>query len=126
MKNITIFGNPDLPMDSLPIRIIPELRRLFPDTEFTVIDPNEEWNIPEELIVIDTVVGIADIAIFHDLKSFIGAPKLTCHDFDAYSNLVFLQKLGKLRKIKIIGIPPDISQKNALESLTKLLQTNSI
>lgn len=121
-KTIFIFGNPDLKNDSLPIQLIPRLQKIFPNISFEIKDPNEEWNIPEELTIIDTVINIKEVVVFDDLKIFDTAPKLTMHDFDALSNLCYMKKLGKLKKIKIIGIPPNMSYEKTLEAIKKVLQ----
>lgn len=118
---IYIFGNPDLKMDCLPIKIFPELRKKFPEIEFSIIDPNEEWEVPEELIIIDTVVGIDTVKVFDDLKKFVPAPNISMHDFDAYANLRFLEKLGKLRKVKIIGVPARINPDSLLKNLVDII-----
>lgn len=130
-KTIFVFGNSELPADSLPLKILPELKRIFPEIDFQVKDPNEDWNIPEELTIIDTVQRIKDVAIFKDLDNFEKAPRLTMHDFDAYANLLLLKKLGKLKKIKIIGIPappsggpPMISKKEAVEKISAILRAS--
>ncbi len=123
MKNtIYVFGNPDVEMDSLPLRVLSKLQERFPDIEFTVLDPNEEWKIPEEMTMIDTVVGIKELTVFNDLKHFIEAPRISVHDFDAFFNLIYLQKLGKLKKIKIFGIPPDMPEISATSELTKAIE----
>ncbi len=111
---VFVFGNPDLPMDSLPLRILPELRKRLPDIDFQVKDPNEEWDVPEELTVIDTVVGLKEPRVFDGLDAFSSAPRLTMHDFDAYANLKLLQKIGRLKKIRIIGLPPNLTKTSAL------------
>ncbi|MBI2609967.1 hypothetical protein HYW53_02210 [Candidatus Giovannonibacteria bacterium] len=112
-KQIFVFGNPDLEMDSLPIRILPELQKIFPEIEFEVLDPNEEWEIPAEITIIDTVEDISKPQMFYDLKNFRPPPRLTMHDFDAYSNLRHLQKIGKLKKITVIAIPPNFDPMRA-------------
>jgi hypothetical protein len=58
MNTVLVFGNPDLAMDALPLSLVEELHRVRPDLSFVVKDPNEDWNIPRTLMVIDTVVGI--------------------------------------------------------------------
>lgn len=123
-ETVFVFGNKELEMDSLPLKILPDLRRLFPSINFEVKDPNEEWLVPEKLIMIDSVVGLDKIKIFDDLESFDTAPRLTMHDFDALSNLRYLKKLGKLKKIRIIGLPPDMEEGEAIESVSKILRTN--
>ncbi|MCR4275488.1 MAG: hypothetical protein NUV83_01905 [Candidatus Wolfebacteria bacterium] len=119
---IYIFGNPEIEIDSLPLKILPELQKKFLEIKFEIKDPNEEWEIPEELTVIDTVLGIEEIRVFEDLKNFSKAPNVSLHDFDAYSNLRYLEKLGRLKKIKIIGIPPTISQEKAVEEISVILK----
>ena len=115
---VFVFGNAALEQDSLPLRILPELQKKFPQIEFRALDPNEEWDVPEEMIVIDTVMGIKDITVFDSLEQFSAAPRVSLHDFDAYANLRLLSKLGKLKKIKIIGVPPDISKEEAIHTIS--------
>jgi len=118
---IYVFGNPDIPEDSLPLRILPRLRLAFPAISFEIKDANEEWDVPENLTIIDTTVGIDSIRVFHDLESFSGAPRVSLHDFDALTQLRYLQKLGKLKKITIIGVPPTMAENEALDAVSKTL-----
>ena len=120
-KTIFIFGNPDLEIDSLPLQILPELQKTLPEIEFIIKDPNEEWNVPEEMVIIDTVVGLDKVTIFDDIDEFVGAPQVSMHDFDALTNLRFLKKLGKLKKIKVIGVPPNITKEIAFDSVKKAI-----
>lgn len=119
---VYVFGNPNLPADSMPLRILPALRARFPQAQFEVKDPNEEWDVPEELVIIDTVQGVAEVTVFDDLAKFAATPRVTMHDFDALTNLRYLQKLGKLKKIKIIGVPPEIDEQEALGVVSVILQ----
>ena len=114
---VFVFGNPDLPADSLSLRILPALKKRCPGVIFKVRDPNEEWEAPEELTIIDTVVGIDEVKIFDGLEDFENTPRVSLHDFDAITNLRYLQKLGKIRKIKIIGISPTMSEEEAANSV---------
>ena len=118
---VFIFGNPDLEIDSLPVKLAPRLRQTFTDISFEVKDPNEEWDVPEELTVIDTVMDLNEVTVFNDLESFDASPRLTMHDFDALANLKYLKKLGKLKKIRIIGVPPDIGIDAAFQSIVEQL-----
>jgi len=119
---VFVFGNPDLKMDSLPLRLLPELRRRLPATEFLVKDPNEEWDVPEELTIIDTVVGIAGPRLFPTLNDFAAAPRLTMHDFDAFANLRLLQKIGRLKSVRIIGLPPHFEEATAADFIENSLR----
>lgn len=44
------------------------------------------------------------------------------HDFDALTKLRFLQKLGKLKEVMIIGVPPEMDEEKALEDTSALLE----
>jgi hypothetical protein len=122
IKRVFVFGNINLENDSLPLRIMSKLQVKFSDIKFEIRDPNEEWDVPEEFIIIDTVIGIRDIRIFDNLEKFLSVPRVSMHDFDALTNLRFLWKLGKIKKIKIIGLPPDMAESKALREITKILK----
>ncbi len=117
---IFVFGNEDLEMDSLPLRLLQKLQKQFPEHEFLVHDPNEEWDVSEPFCIIDTVVGLKEPRIFDSIDVFKDVPNLSMHDFDALTNLRFLKKLGKLPAIKIIGLPVEISESDALLAITFL------
>jgi len=118
---VFVFGNPDLDFDSFPLRILPRLKKQLPKIDFEIKDPNEEWEVPEEIIIIDTVAGINKPTVFENLENFSAPPRVSAHDFDAYTNLKYLQKLGKIKKIKIIGLPSMISKNVAIEFAIKIL-----
>ena len=123
---IYIFGNPDLQMDSLPIKLMPKLSEAFPSIHFELKDPNEEWDVPEELTAIDAVVGLEKVTVFTDLESFDSTPRLTMHDFDALANLKYLKKLGKLKRITIIGVPVEMGEEEAIESVSERIRGSVI
>ena len=122
-RKVFVFGNSDLDFDSLPLRILPKLKKRLPEIDFEIKDPNEEWEIFEnELIIIDTVVGIDKPVVFDSLENFSASPRVSMHDFDAYANLKYLQKLGKIKKIKIIGLPPDASENEAVGFIKAIIK----
>jgi len=121
-KQVYVFGNINLENDSLPLRIMPKLQEKFPDIKFEIRDPNEEWQVPEEFIIIDTVFGIKGVKTFNSLNKFLSAPRVSMHDFDALTNLRYLLKLGKIKKIKIIGLPPDIEESEAVKKVSAILR----
>ncbi|HEY4497434.1 MAG TPA: hypothetical protein VJC20_01605 [Candidatus Paceibacterota bacterium] len=123
---IIVLGNPEMDSDALPLKILPRLKKEFQEIEFAVVDPNEEWEIPENLVMMDTVECIDQVTTFNDLSSFSVAPHVTMHDFDAYANLKLLEKLGKLKKIKIIGVPPAISEEEAIKQIVPTIHSTAL
>ncbi len=121
--NVYVFGNPDLETDSLPLKILPLLQKDFSEIAFKARDPNEDFDLPENSVIIDSVSGLKQPAIFGNLSEFAAPPNLTLHDFDLFSKLKFLQKLGKLpADLKIIGLPPNLETQKALNFVKKCLR----
>ncbi len=125
-KTIYIFGNPLLNFDNLPIKLVPELRKKFPDINFIIQDPNENIkpSANGELIIIDTVININTVIIINNIKQLETGKIYSMHDFDLAFNLKLLKKIGKLKKVKIFGVPPDLNKQTALEQLSKLILLN--
>lgn len=123
MKTIYIFGNPLLLFDNLPIQLISDLQKEFPDFNFIHKDPNENLH-PEngELIIIDTVVGPKEVIIIDDIEKIESSPTVSMHDLDLGFNLKLLKKIGSLTKVTILGVPQDIKKEKALLELKKLLE----
>lgn len=80
---------------------------------------NQDSN--KHLYIIDTVINIKKITVFHDLSVFEKAPRVSMHDFDAYANLLLLKKLGKLPACTIIGVPPDYDEYQAFKETTNVI-----
>lgn len=123
---VFIFGNPDLAKDSLPLKILPRLSNTLPAITFTMVDPNEEWEAPENLTIIDTVMNIKEPKLFTDLESFSPSPRLTMHDFDALTSIKYLKKIGRVKNVTIIGIPPEMPEDEALEFLVTTFRSNQL
>jgi len=88
---------------------------------------NNEKKIDDSIVIIDAVQGITKVRVFNDLRQFISAhKKLTMHDFDLYDELMLLQKLKKLPKVAIIGIPWGESEKDIWNDLLKIIQATSL
>jgi hypothetical protein len=122
---IFVFGNPDIAMDSLPLTLMPKLAESLPEHTFTNLDPNEDWDVPRIMVIIDTVVGLEEPRMFEGFDHFMKAPRMTCHDFDAYANLLLLKKLGKIDDTTILGLPPGYDGDKALSWLTESISSLS-
>ena len=119
---IYVFGNEDIEMDSLPVRLMGDIKKEFSDISCEHLDPNEDFDTSEPFIIIDTVVGLKNVHLFESLKDFVPPPSFTCHDFDVFSNLRLLEKLGMLPNYRIIGIPPMMNKEEALQEILTLVK----
>jgi len=123
IKTIYIFGNPLLDFDSLPVKLLPELKKKFPEYDFIIADPNENLKPKnKELIIIDTVVGTDKVIVFDNIDKIQNSPRYSMHDFDLGFNLKLLKKIGALEKATIFGVPAKIKKQAALKQLIFLLK----
>ncbi len=109
MSIIHIFGNPLLPFDSLPIKFVPRLQKIFPKIEFKIFDPSENLK-PEnkKLFIIDTVEGIEKVTLIKDILQIKTDRIHSLHDFDLGFNLKLLHKIGELEEVVIVGVPMEV------------------
>lgn len=114
---IYVFGNPLVEEDSAPLIILPQLKIQFPDIDFIVIDPNENFPPKDErdLIILDVVKGISEVMLldYSDLALIEKSP-VSPHDYDLLLHLLLLKKMGKIDRVKIIGIPQNTINDNKL------------
>lgn len=122
-KTVYVLGNPLLPSDSLPLKLLPHLRESCPDFLFEILDPTEEisLSVEQDLILIDTIIGVKKVTVFHNLSSLALSPRVTVHDYDLPINLGMLQKLRKIKKITIIGVPQKRNLKEILREVINAL-----
>jgi len=122
-KIIHIFGNPLLDFDSLPLKLAPKLKKIFPEIDFVISDPNENFKpINQELFIIDSVEGIKKVTLIENLDQLKTEKKYSLHDLDLAFNLKLLQKIGKLKKVKILGVPMKEDEKEILEQLERWIK----
>ncbi len=120
---IYILGNELVEEDSLPLRILGNLRKDFKKIEFIELDSTEGLPEEEELIIIDSVINTDKIVIYteKDIDKFMSSPNYSVHDFDLASSLKIAKKLGRLKKFKIIGLPSGMNEDIALKELKGII-----
>lgn len=124
MKKILVFGNPLLKEDSLPLRILKNLRKEFPDIEFEEFDTADDLqNEGRNLVILDTVKGIKKVMIIKDIKSIITDKIYSLHDFDLGYALKLLKKMKMIDSVKIIGVPDKIKEKDAIKQLKEIISS---
>jgi Ni,Fe-hydrogenase maturation factor len=126
-QTILVFGNPLVELDSLAIRILPQLKKVFPNIDFVHVDPTENLqNYGKKLKILDVAPNINEIRIFSlenekDLDKISTSKIFSMHDFDLGYNLKLLKKLNLIDEAEIICLPWNFSEKQALENLNKIL-----
>jgi len=124
---VLVFGNPLLPEDSLPLKLLPKLRKKFPKTDFVESDPEEleHESAKGQLIIMDTVKGIKKVTVLteKDIDRFELTGKCSVHDFDLSWTLRILRKMGLVSEVRIIGVPSGMKEAAALEAVTGSLSS---
>jgi hypothetical protein len=128
MKVVSVFGNPDLAPDAVPISLLPLLRVHFPAITFEHVDPNEECAPPEASAksgkpwwIIDTVKGIDKVTLIDEKDLLVIKKRLTMHDYDLGMHLVLLKKIYPDLKLRIIGVPFGAKAEEVIEKIIRLL-----
>lgn len=120
---ILISGNLLVEEDNLAMKILPELKKRFPDIVFREFDPNENLgDLEGNITILDVAKGIDEVRLIRDLDKIEVSEIYSLHDFDLGFNLKLLKKIGRLDKIRIIAIPYNISEKQALNQVQLILR----
>jgi hypothetical protein len=120
-NTIFVLGNPLEDTDRVPIQLLPELTKVYPNINFVLFDPTEELPepIPKHMYLLDTIEGIDKVTLFTDMNNFLLSPRFSVHDFDVPLFLGILKKLGKINQVTIIGIPKKATIHDALQQITQ-------
>lgn len=119
---VLVFGNPLVKKDSLPLKLLPELKRNFPSITFKEFDSVEDLqNEGRNLTILDTVEGIKKACLLN-LNSIKIDKIYSLHDFDLGYNIRLLKKLDLIDDAKIIAVPMNIDRKKALNQVHLILR----
>lgn len=124
-RTVYVLGNPIVTQDAMAVKVLPLLRQNAPDFTFIHIDPTDEIPTKNHLILIDTVIGLRRVRIFHSMDDFARSPRTSVHDFDLPVALGLLQKLGKVQEVTIIGVPHTGDEGEIATDVVSLLQSIS-
>jgi len=116
-----VLGNPLHEGDSLPLRLLPRLRKRFPLLSFIEWDPTEEFPEEETLHLIDTIANTPRVVVWTDVNSIKSSPTYSVHDFDLGMTLKLLKKMGRIHGVKIFGVPPQGDEDSLFEELCTVI-----
>lgn len=103
---ISVFGNADLKEDSAALKLIPYLKKKYPKAEIKIEDPGEGLRPADDWLIVDVCRGINKITEFDDLDRFAAARRISVHDYELATELKLLQKLGKIKRLRVLAVPP--------------------
>jgi len=121
-RKIFAFGNEYFEGDE----VAKELAKKINSNDFEFIiaqSPNEILNVNEELIIIDVVKGLKEVKLIENIDDLVLTNSLTCHDLDLGFYLKLMKETGKIKEVKIIGLPFGNNNYDCLkEEIEKLLK----
>jgi Ni,Fe-hydrogenase maturation factor len=121
---ILVFGNTLLKNDKLPVTMIEELQKEFPDIEFQEFDTVEDLHKEgRTLYILDTVEGIEHVVTITEIDQLITNKIYSVHDFDLAYNLKLLKKANMIENVMIFGIPMAMKKDQALKELKKIIRS---
>lgn len=98
--------------DKLVLESLTSLSSLIDDGEtmvFEFVKPNEDLPFADQemVVILDVVEGIDKVTVLteKDLDKLVMPPRGGVHEYDLGFQLGYLMKLGKLKKVRIIGLP---------------------
>ena len=119
---ILVFGNPLVEQDNLILKILPKLKQQHSNIKFIHLDPTENLEqYGPNLKIIDVIHGIKEPIIITNPDKLKIEKINTMHDFDLAYNLKLLINVGKIKGVKILGLPWDMGEEKALEWLKREL-----
>lgn len=116
MARVLCFGNEFLKKDSLAKKLADEIK--VEGFEFIKSDNADDvlnYSGSDELYIMDVVENIKKTVLIKNIDDLKGSRICTLHDFDLGFYLKLLKEIGKIKEIKIIGIP----QKGDAEEIKK-------
>lgn len=120
---VLVFGNALMEADSLPLRMLPLLRKRLPEVRFIEADTMEDLEEHGRgLVILDCAKGIGEVMVVTDIESLQDSPRYSLHDFDLAASLKLLRKLGLVESVFIIAIPCDASPDEVLEGVVSAIE----
>ncbi len=121
-KRIYICGNESVKEDNMPFRFLDQLSNDFPEIDFVVFDPTENFPVDDPLYIVDVIMGAGKVVVIDDVEKIADAPRVSVHDADLAFHLKWLKKVGELPAFVIFGVPEEGNEKSILKDLESRLR----
>lgn len=125
---LLVFGNIFVEKDNIVLRIMPSLKKEFPEIEFKEMDANEDLQKQgRKLKIIDAAENLdkvreIKISSMKEFNKILTNKVYSMHDFDLGYNLRLLKKMNLIDEIEIICVPMSINEREALAQVQLILR----
>lgn len=105
--NVYVFGNEHVAEDRRAIEVARTLK--VEGLSFVFVGPNEDVPFADEprVVILDTVQGVRGGALIEGIDGLVLSPRGSVHDFDLTFQLRYLEKLGRLGEVVVVGVPQE-------------------
>ncbi|MDO8740779.1 MAG: hypothetical protein Q7J54_04390 [Candidatus Woesearchaeota archaeon] len=108
MTAVLCFGNEFLENDSLAKKIADEIKlEGFEFIKTDNVDDILNYANSDELYILDVVENIRKTVLIKNIDDLKSSKICTLHDFDLGFYLKLMKEIGKIKEIRIIGIPQE-------------------
>lgn len=126
---VLVFGNRLINKDSVPLMLIPKLKKEFPDIDFVEFDSIEDVENEGSIIyILDSIENIDKVTIIKDIDRIeISKHLYTMHDMDLGYTLKLMKKVNMIDEIVIFGIPiKGITKSEILNQLKEKIRSTLV
>jgi len=126
---VLVFGNRLINKDSVPLMLIPKLKKEFPDIDFVEFDSIEDIENECSIIyILDSIENIDKVTIIKDIDRIeISKHLYTMHDMDLGYTLKLMKKVNMIDEIVIFGIPiKGITKSEILNQLKEKIRSTLV
>jgi Ni,Fe-hydrogenase maturation factor len=107
--------------DSLALKVAKKIKKILP-VEIMEFDTAESLESEgKNIVILDVAMGLKRVEAIMDLKKIERDKIFSMHDFDLSYELKLLKKLKMIEQFVIIGIPPQLKEKEILQQASGLL-----
>jgi hypothetical protein len=123
-RTALFFGSDAFGGDDIAFGVFDELEGRIPGVRMVKCSSSVEmlYHVGKgDLYIVDAVRGLGRVTLFENPRAFRKVKSATVHDLDVGTFLQVLEEAGKLKGVKIIGIPLGHDRKKAAEEVAMLL-----
>lgn len=120
-QTIYFLGNNHFKNDKIADNIISQLKKKFPALAFQHLDPTDEFPIEKHLVLLDTIINTNKVVVLKDIEKIVASPMVSVHDMDLGMSLKLAQKMGNIKDVTIIGLPPK-KNKQVIDELISIIK----
>jgi len=121
MITVLCFGNEAIKEDMLAKELADEIE--IDGIEFVKCNSVDDlFSYSGNIYIMDVAKGIKKVTLIEDIKKLEANKLISLHDFDLGFFLKLMNEIGKIKNVKIIGIPMESNKEDAKKEAIQILK----